>query len=54
MATAWRNNNQTGRRKVALANLEKARFFPKNDRTEEEWQARRQAEIDTLMKRIMG
>ena len=52
MATAWRKKNATGRRQVALANLESSKFFPKNDRKEEEWEARRQKEIEILQKRI--
>lgn len=52
MATAWRKKNEKGRRQVALANLESSKFFPKNDRTEEAWEARRQKEIEILQKRI--
>lgn len=52
MATAWRKKNQKGRRQVALANLEKAKFFPKNDRKEEAWEEWRQAQIKILTKRI--
>ena len=54
MATAWRKKNEKGRRQVALANLEKARFFPKNDRKEEDWEAKRQLNIEILTKRING
>lgn len=52
MASAWRKKNAKGRRQVALENLEKARFFPKNDRKEDAWEARRQKEIEILQKRI--
>jgi len=48
------------RRKVALANLEKAKFFPKKiksgnkmvERSEETWNENRQQQIETLGKRI--
>lgn len=40
------------RRKVALANLEDAKFFPKGDRTENKWEEKRQQQIEILEKRI--
>lgn len=50
--------NQTPRRIVALANLKDSKFFEKNyrksgqPRDKETWQARKDAEIETLEKRL--
>lgn len=45
-------HNVNVRRKVALDNLEKAKFFEKKGRTEEDWRKRVDSEIETLKKRI--
>jgi len=52
MARAWRKNNEKGRRLVALQNLKNAKFFEKNERTEDAWQARKDAEIAILERRV--
>ena len=57
MAKAWRKNNQTARRAVALQNLRGAKFTEKtlkngHVRTPEEWKARVESEIETLEKRV--
>lgn len=57
MARAWRNNNLKGRRMVALENLKNSQFFEKVNakgvaRTQEKWQARKDAEIEILQKRV--
>jgi len=56
MARAWRNNNQKGRRLVALQNLKNAKFFEKthkngHERTVEEWQERVAHDIEVLERR---
>jgi hypothetical protein len=58
MARAWRNNNENGRRLVALQNLKNAKFFEKNyrksgkARTQEEWAERVANEIAILEKKV--
>jgi len=52
MARAWRKNNEKGRRLVALQNLKNAKFFEKNGRTEDAWQARKDVEIAILERRV--
>lgn len=57
MARAWRKNNETARRAVALQNLRDASFTEKtlkngHVRTPEEWKARVANEIATLEKRV--
>ena len=57
MARAWRKNNQKGRNSVALQNLKSSKFFEKTHknghvRTQEEWQTRKDAEIETLEKLV--
>lgn len=47
-----RKDNVNARRKVALNNLEKSKFFPKKDRTPEQWTERKEREIATLKQRI--
>tara|TARA_B100000925_G_scaffold279057_1_gene248448 strand:- start:727 stop:900 length:174 start_codon:yes stop_codon:yes gene_type:complete len=55
-----RKKGVNDRRKVALANLEKAKFFPKKiksgkkmvERSEETWNEKRLQQIETLEKRI--
>jgi len=57
MARAWRKNNLTARRAVALQNLRNAKFTEKtlrngHVRTADEWKARVESEIATLEKRV--
>lgn len=49
--------NVKNRRKVALENLKKSKFFPKKmkdgkERSEQKWEERKQQMIETLEKRI--
>lgn len=47
-------NRVNERRKVALSNLRASKFFEKGNRTKEDWQARKEAEIAVLEKRIVN
>ena len=47
-----RKKNVTNRRKVALKNLQNAKFFEKGKRTEAKWTDRVQSEIATLEQRL--
>lgn len=47
-----KKRNVSRRRQVALQSLENAKFSPKGDRTEDQWEARRQSEIKILKKRL--
>ena len=44
--------NKAVRRQGALDRLKKVKFTEKGDRTQEEWQKRVDAEIETLEKRL--
>lgn len=46
-----RKKNIRNRRLKALENLRTQKFFPKGERTEEQWEARRQAHIKILEER---
>lgn len=52
MAKAWRKNNQSARRRVALENLRTSKFFEKNGRTLEEWEKNKNKQISILEKRV--
>lgn len=47
-----KKRNVSRRRQVALQSLENAKFFPKGDRTEEQWEQNRQSQIKILKKRL--
>ena len=57
MARAWRSKNLQNRRKGALERLESSTFSPKKmrdgkEQNEDSWTKKRDAEIDTLKKRL--